>query len=588
MTTVPFSVIDFFTFICEVLLSTKNAVSSESSVPVQAMSRLCATNESELVVRFQNSCSFLQSTDSLLGALEKPCALSAVDSLAAQFCRWWQNAEYPNVAMYQAFCPNFPAINFDNAHGMPREVAYLYLCKWDKYTKEYSPRIFEGADCDANSSSNFFVTRLRPAVNNCHKLEALIALYNQTNRACSNYDGRNGTPSKRKVCGWWNNQEGKLQEIMRIVNVAFCKPSLYLDRCGTNVSRTWFFHAGSVLSKTSTRLVYIIAFPPLLAISTVGNVISAVVFASAKSRKSAVTYLLVICICDLLFMWFQIPRYIVTVKPAILSGNRIYNSISGVIAFAVQTSKDISDWSLLVFTVERSMSICRPLQNRRQATARAAWIIVGVEAVVVIGINVVEPVAALYQYSRVETRIFELMYRDVPSFDSAYPQWIRNWAYLQLLYRNIKIALIFVILLIGDILVVIITRKRKRSLKANTHKSGTSELNVVTILSATTYLLTQSVTLINELLAVTYVACLLQEVYSYAVYWDVFSVQNALSDINHSCNILFYSVSANYRSAVGNLFNAIKTCNCTHVSARMKSIKLFSSRILEKIPVNNI
>ncbi|XP_055357839.1 uncharacterized protein LOC129602732 [Paramacrobiotus metropolitanus] len=288
-----------------------------------------------------------------------------------------------------------------------------------------------------------------------------------------------------------------------------------------------------------------------------------VIFASVKEKKtSATVYLLVICIGDFLHMWFQVPRYISIVNRRVLKENLTFNSLIGFINLILHVAKDISDWALVIFSVERSVSILRPLQNREHGRTRTAWIAMLVILVVLLAINAVEPIASQYTLSRAGVRVFELMYRDVPALDAAYPQWIRRWMFAALIYRTVKIVAVFVILFVADSVVIITVIKRQHAFKAHSRKGRIGGMNLMIIFSATSYLLTQVVMLVNELLVMSYVACIIHtDQYSYRIYWNVYPVQNALADVNHSVNFLFYSYSKSYREGANTLLGFVKAAN---------------------------
>ncbi|XP_055343076.1 uncharacterized protein LOC129591423 [Paramacrobiotus metropolitanus] len=501
--------------------------------------------------------------DSFLSGLEKPCAVAYDDPLADKVCRFWQQSAYPVYNMYRTFCPDFPSLNFNHSNGVPKEVVYLYLCKWSQYTKELSPRTFEATDCDADPTSDHFVSRLRPEINNCPPLDAIIQLTSRGNEVCAQHNAGDSVTLAGRVCGWWNDQDGKMQEIVRHLNVEFCHtPSEFVDYCRGNTSRIWFFHASSALAKSTTAAVLTVTFPVLLAFATIGNVISIMVFASVKEKKRATVYLLVICVGDILHMWFQIPRYISIVNRLILKEHVTYDRLIGFVNLVLHVAKDMSDWALLIFSVERSMSILRPLQNRERGRTKPAWITMLVILVVLIAINAVDPVASQFILSRSGVRVYELMYRDVPAFDAAYPLWIQHWMFAAVIYRTLKIVAIFVILLAADSFVIITVIKRQRALKEHSRKGHIGGTNTIIIFSTTLYLLTQVVALVNELLVVSYITCLLhKDHYSYETYWNVYPVQNALSDINHSLNFLFYARSKSFRAGLMMLLDPVKKCN---------------------------
>ncbi|OQV13527.1 hypothetical protein BV898_12273 [Hypsibius exemplaris] len=127
-----------------------------------------------------------------------------------------------------------------------------------------------------------------------------------------------------------------------------------------------------------------VLFPIILAVNTVGNVLILVVLGTDRSKTSVHVYRISVAWFDLSVVWLELFNYLQLVLPDQFSGGtNLRNSINfyGAQTFWQNTSMQVSNWTLIVFGLERLYATIRPLQFR---TARSIRRAIYLELVVVV------------------------------------------------------------------------------------------------------------------------------------------------------------------------------------------------------------
>ncbi|OWA54337.1 hypothetical protein BV898_18745 [Hypsibius exemplaris] len=118
-----------------------------------------------------------------------------------------------------------------------------------------------------------------------------------------------------------------------------------------------------------------ILFPIILAINTVGNFLILVVLGTDKNKTSVHVYLISVACFDLSVVWLELYTYLPLVLPDQVKDEtylRNFINFYGAQTFWQYTSLQASNWTLIVFGLERLYATIRPLQFRTAMSIRRA------------------------------------------------------------------------------------------------------------------------------------------------------------------------------------------------------------------------
>ncbi|OQV13529.1 putative RING finger protein nhl-1 [Hypsibius exemplaris] len=118
-----------------------------------------------------------------------------------------------------------------------------------------------------------------------------------------------------------------------------------------------------------------VLFPIILAINTVGNFLILVVLGTDKDKTSVHVYRISVAWFDLSVVWLELYSYLQLVLPDQFSSDTSQRSLInfyGAKIFWQNTSMQASNWTLIVFGLERLYATIRPLQFRTAMSIRRA------------------------------------------------------------------------------------------------------------------------------------------------------------------------------------------------------------------------
>ncbi|GAV01941.1 hypothetical protein RvY_12571 [Ramazzottius varieornatus] len=126
---------------------------------------------------------------------------------------------------------------------------------------------------------------------------------------------------------------------------------------------------------TPSLYVELIIYPILLFICTLGSIITISVLATQRSKTTTNVYLIALAVSDLCVLWLNLPLYIGEADPGVFEDEIYFNNWSrfhGLEQWWQETAVQLSDWTLIVFSVERLLAISMPLNYRNRLTVRRA------------------------------------------------------------------------------------------------------------------------------------------------------------------------------------------------------------------------
>lgn len=151
---------------------------------------------------------------------------------------------------------------------------------------------------------------------------------------------------------------------------------------------------GSISNQTNvfiedeiTRIIFVYVSPCVIFIGTVANILSILVLSKKTMRRSTTMfYLLILSSADLLVLYTGLLRYWIIMAFDI--DIRLHSDfICKLHAFLVYFSLDFASWILVAVTMDRCISVMRPLKARLCCTHNVSKVIVVVLVVAMVFIN---------------------------------------------------------------------------------------------------------------------------------------------------------------------------------------------------------
>ncbi|CAC5391867.1 unnamed protein product [Mytilus coruscus] len=136
-----------------------------------------------------------------------------------------------------------------------------------------------------------------------------------------------------------------------------------------------------------TRIIFVYVSPCVIFIGTVANILSILVLSKKTMRRSTTMfYLLILSSADLLVLYTGLLRYWIVM--AFDVDIRLYSDfICKLHAFLVYFSLDFASWILVAVTMDRCISVMRPLKARVCCSHNVSKVIVVVLFVTMVFIN---------------------------------------------------------------------------------------------------------------------------------------------------------------------------------------------------------
>ncbi|XP_055348090.1 probable G-protein coupled receptor frpr-1 [Paramacrobiotus metropolitanus] len=320
----------------------------------------------------------------------------------------------------------------------------------------------------------------------------------------------------------------------------------------------------TLISEHPIKYAYIAIYPTLLALCTIGNLLTIAILRKQNGRRnkrwSADVYLVALAISDICAVWGQLVYFSSTIDAAIADPyyKSFLSGASGGIAFFADVFINFSDWILISFTVERLLAVVLPLQYGRLVSRKRTFFTVCCLFV----LAVLAVVYNLYDY-------YYFYFWDDPRCPSTFlpfPVVLKNWRSAQKYFTIIVPVLNFAIILtLNSIVAVCLCRQRRfRTLYVHSSatnpdvdagKDGAAIQMLLTV--ALFYIVTQSPKVVFNL----WIAVSASPLCYTPPTENQHAILLRLSDIifiaNYSCNfLLYYGVSSAFRKGCRQLWQS--------------------------------
>ncbi|OWA52344.1 hypothetical protein BV898_16799 [Hypsibius exemplaris] len=208
------------------------------------------------------------------------------------------------------------------------------------------------------------------------------------------------------------------------------------------------------LENAPTLYAELICYPILLFICTIGNIITIVVLRTDAKRSTTNIYLICLALSDLIVLWLNLPTYLLTYSPSLRNDTVFQQNASnfeGCRHWLLETAIQFSDWTLIIFSLERLFAITRPLSARQMTASRVMLFELAILFL-----------AAICSLENLVAWYYLIAHDDGKSTkDEIFPQSLRTWNQIQ---NEAEVAIIigkWIILTVLNLaLVTFITRNK--------------------------------------------------------------------------------------------------------------------------------
>ncbi|XP_055348037.1 uncharacterized protein LOC129595146 isoform X1 [Paramacrobiotus metropolitanus] len=326
--------------------------------------------------------------------------------------------------------------------------------------------------------------------------------------------------------------------------------------------------AWSASASAKANLFYIVCYPILLALCTIGNSLNLTVLFSEKRKTSTNCYMTAMAVGDLVYVWARLLRYN-TFASRITKISYNHNASDAVYPFvyyAQKWSTCFSDWVLIAFSLERLAVVFRPLQTRwlvRPLTARC----------VIVGLFIL---AGILHAERFVTEHIRYINNGLPD---AILKWLLPWTdTIDIIDTIVILGNFFGVLLIDSFLIAAIKRQensavgKMRSIQATKSTTQSRNSNIVLLADVGLYLFSSFPNIVYT--------CLL-EADNYQMFYFHVTAQiagNRICTILQLCNyslrfFLYLMVSQKYRNDFVKVFGPL--CCPAWTQEHWKSLRAF-------------
>ncbi|OQV16708.1 hypothetical protein BV898_09218 [Hypsibius exemplaris] len=305
-----------------------------------------------------------------------------------------------------------------------------------------------------------------------------------------------------------------LNETAHLSNLSYVNVSLllaHLPRASSNGNHFNVTNSSSSMnttlnpldySKEQLQMIQLVLgplYPILLACCTIGNVLNLIVLFREKTKGSTNVYMMSVAISDLFILWLQLPYYLYNISLTIraqVGFRKSYKDYDGVRRWGQETFMQLSDWTLIVFSLARLMAIVKPFSFRWLQTARTARIACAILLVLAGIFTIYIPIQWYCEYYRVTKTAKD-------------PPWLTHWGAVQ---DQAEVAMtifkFFALLVLNVVLVMAIRRqqtshigKMRAGQQSNSNRKYRNS-NIILISSVLLYLVCQFPSLIVRLLTI--------------------------------------------------------------------------------------
>ncbi|XP_055346657.1 uncharacterized protein LOC129594108 [Paramacrobiotus metropolitanus] len=313
--------------------------------------------------------------------------------------------------------------------------------------------------------------------------------------------------------------------------------------------------------------VIYICYPFLLALCTVGNVLTIFVLAHTKHKGSTNTYMMAVAVANLFILWLYMPTYIYNIVknlPYPWVANFLFHFFQffGLENWWNDIFVHLSDWTLIIFSLERLLAVTNPFLFQKLKGNVYPRVIV----VILFILSATASIYVVYDYYAFYYPNKEWDRTSVPIYkrSSSYMEWNRVQKTSEV---SIFIGQFFALLIINSFIAVVVVRISRGVHVGNDKltvvaKSGDKkraaqkQRNSVYLLlgSVVLYLITQFPTLIHNILAI---ADDQFQTYDYKLGARLVAQPCVLMAqyINYAANFLIYmTVSQQFRAQVADVF----------------------------------
>ncbi|XP_055329815.1 uncharacterized protein LOC129582330 [Paramacrobiotus metropolitanus] len=212
--------------------------------------------------------------------------------------------------------------------------------------------------------------------------------------------------------------------------------------------------------------LYFIGYPFLLAIGLIGNTLLPVFLWKTQPRTTYLAYMTAICVSNSLVLLFEFPGYIATYVTSMHSNRDLRDFMLyslGIQMFGEDTFTQISNWTVVAFSVERLIVIWRPLQFQARRRQRFALIVMAVIAVLAVALSL--PATVIYYKMGQRMGFFQHEMDHCPGMLSM-AQNIQRIAQILILVEGVIVSVVvpvitFLILMTTSfLLILLLTRHR--------------------------------------------------------------------------------------------------------------------------------
>ncbi|XP_055346626.1 uncharacterized protein LOC129594091 [Paramacrobiotus metropolitanus] len=187
-----------------------------------------------------------------------------------------------------------------------------------------------------------------------------------------------------------------------------------------------------------SQYIFIVCYPVLLLICTLGNLLNITVLSSIRPPQCATVFLIALAVGDLLTLWMQLPQYMFILNPDMFtmqyySYEKMNAYTQGWYIWMQMMWPVFSDWILIAFSVERVKALFNPLSYHGPPAARRARI-------VILCILLYAALSCVYKavvhYYVLATRDLKAFSEDTPKvIIPGLPGWLQKWSDINGFYK---------------------------------------------------------------------------------------------------------------------------------------------------------
>ncbi|XP_055346569.1 probable G-protein coupled receptor B0563.6 [Paramacrobiotus metropolitanus] len=211
---------------------------------------------------------------------------------------------------------------------------------------------------------------------------------------------------------------------------------------------TWWEYApgSNQHAKDSAVLLYVVCYPILLTVCTIGNILNLIVLIGYKKKCTTNCYMMAMAIADIVFSWSNLPKYNALTSQVL---QRPYNvavsrAVHPYVIFAKHWSMIYCDWVLIAFSLERLLAVLIPLRVKWLLRPRTARII----------IVALFFLAVIFAMERFVLEYIRYTYND-------FPPWIKRWNEIENIAGLTVVVGNFSSLFIIDTMIIIALRRHR-------------------------------------------------------------------------------------------------------------------------------